>query len=395
MGYNISVSGLWFLKDSAATAELPEEFYKEYNISGRVYKYGTWIDFESLYISYWTGSTYIGMGVDDQGLIDPGTGWWGGFETYRYIDFGDASQEIDETLYNFLMLNAEQMNYNSVFTTVSGTYKFNHNINLFEMYTLDSVFYEGSMYGSMHKAYVVVPALAYGEMVGWNDEDFTNNNLSPENLVLIWMHQNTEEEILDLQLIYANNEWIKPEYQTFTFTETQEWPLERANDLLKYAIKVTAKGPNYTALNDALDRLAAAIAAKTGAELPLTLEEMLAATKENDIGGIQTVNVTLEGAGGELSNETSVSIKFQTASRELNYLCFSGGSPFRDNIRPDNPVLLKVQPVAYIWQSKEDSLAGYKINGSALINAGVGYENATEVVLKDGDVITLVSTNLD
>lgn len=274
MGYNIS--GLWFLKDSAATAELPEEFYKEYNISGRVYKYGTWIDFESLYISYWTGSTYIGMGIDDQGLIDPGTGWWGGFETYRYIDFGNVSQEVDETLYNFLMLNAEQMNYNSVFTTVSGTYKFNHNINLFEMYTLDSVFYEGSMYGSITKGYMVTPALMYGETVGWNDEDFTNNNLSPEDLVLVWMYQNTEEEILDLQLVYANNEWIKPEYQTFTFTETQEWPLERANDLLKYAIKATVKGPNYTALKDALDRLAAAIKNNIGGEAiyPFTIEEM-------------------------------------------------------------------------------------------------------------------------
>lgn len=77
------------------------------------------------------------------------------------------------------------MNYNSVFTTVSGTYKFNYNINLFEMYALNSVFYEGSMYGPITKGYVVTPALIYGETVGWSDEDFTNNNLSPEDLVLI------------------------------------------------------------------------------------------------------------------------------------------------------------------------------------------------------------------
>lgn len=192
---------------------------------------------------------------------------------------------------------------------------------------------------------------------------------------------------------YQNGVWSSEEARNFTLNN-KTLSKSLATYILANTESTASKGPNYTALNDALDRLAAAIAAKTGAELPLTLEEMLVAAKENDIDGIQTVNVTLEGAGGELSNETSVGIKFQTASRELNYLCFSGGSPFRDNIRPDN-LLLKVQPIAYIWQSKEDSLAGYKINGSALINAGVGYENATEVVLKDGDVITLISTNLD
>lgn len=56
---------------------------------------------------------------------------------------------------------------------------------------------------------------------------------------------------------------------------------------------VTSKAPNYTALDDALDRLAVAIAERTGAELPLTLEEMLAAAKE--IGQAALISFTISG----------------------------------------------------------------------------------------------------
>ena len=83
------------------------------------------------------------------------------------------------------------------------------------------------------------------------------------------------------ELVYINDTWIKPEYQKFTLE--QDLPTALINKMLKYITPVGSKGPNYTALNDALDRLAAAIAAKTGAELPLTLEDMLAAAK--GIGG--------------------------------------------------------------------------------------------------------------
>ena len=56
---------------------------------------------------------------------------------------------------------------------------------------------------------------------------------------------------------------------------------------------VTSKAPNYTALDDALDRLAVAIAERTGAELPLTLEEMLEAAKE--IGSAALISFTISG----------------------------------------------------------------------------------------------------
>lgn len=57
--------------------------------------------------------------------------------------------------------------------------------------------------------------------------------------------------------------------------------------------KEIVKGPNYIAFDDALDRLAVAIAERTGAELPLTLEEMLEAAKE--IGQAALISFTISG----------------------------------------------------------------------------------------------------
>ena len=76
------------------------------------------------------------------------------------------------------------------------------------------------------------------------------------------------------ELVYINDTWIKPEYQKFTLE--QDLPTALINKMLKYITPVGSKGPNYTALKNALDRLAAAIKNKIGGEAiyPFTIEEM-------------------------------------------------------------------------------------------------------------------------
>ena len=85
-------------------------------------------------------------------------------------------------------------------------------------------------------------------------------------------------------------------FQSFTITITGGTDVTNAqliSWLQENGTLVTSKAPNYTALDDALDRLAAAIAERTGAELPLTLEEMLAAAKE--IGQAALISFTISG----------------------------------------------------------------------------------------------------
>lgn len=173
---------------------------------------------------------------------------------------------------------------------------------------------------------------------------------------------------------------------------------------------------NKEQFNNDMNALSNAINEKTGGTEPMTISEMTNAVKSissgnedtiytellnGSYGSEQTVNITLNINGGGLSEQTEVAVKFGSQPSDdgdVDYyafdefsLCDSKNDTYyttADNLKID------VSPVAYIWQRKVDSLAGYRLNGS-FSNAGVGYANATKVDLKDGDVITLVSTSLD
>lgn len=118
-------------------------------------------------------------------------------------------------------------------------------------------------------------------------------------------------------------------------------------------------------------------------------------------GSEQTVNITLRASNGGLNEQTEVAVKFGSQpsdDSDTDYYAFEGSALYdskndtyyttADNLKID------VAPVAYIWQRKDDTLAGYSLNGMVFF-AGVGYANATKVDLKDGDIITLRSTGLD
>ena len=175
---------------------------------------------------------------------------------------------------------------------------------------------------------------------------------------------------------------------------------------------------NKEQFNNDMNALSNAINEKTGGTEPMTISEMANAVKSISSGGIdentlytellngsygneQTVNITLNTTGGGLSKQTEVAVKFGSQpsdDSDVDYFAYLESVLYDSKndayYHPSDNLKIDVSPVAYIWQRKVDSLAGYKLNGS-FSNAGVGYSNATKVDLKDGDVLTLVSTSLD
>lgn len=175
---------------------------------------------------------------------------------------------------------------------------------------------------------------------------------------------------------------------------------------------------NKEQFNNDMNALSNAINEKTGGTEPMTISEMTNAVKSISSGGVdedtiytellngsygseQTVNITLRASNGGLNEQTEVAVKFGSQpsdDSDTDYYAFDGSTLYdskndtyyttADNLKID------VSPVAYIWQRKDDTLAGYSLNGMVFF-AGVGYANATKVDLKDGDIITLRSTGLD
>lgn len=175
---------------------------------------------------------------------------------------------------------------------------------------------------------------------------------------------------------------------------------------------------NKEQFNNDMNALSNAINEKTGGTEPMTISEMLNAVKSISSGGVdedtlytellngsygseQTVNITLHTEGGPYSEQTAVAVKFGSQpsdDSDVDYYAFDAYFlvDSKNNIyytTADN-LKIDVPPVVYIWQRKVDSLAGYRLN-NLFYNAGVGYSNATKVDLKDGDVLSLVSTLLD
>lgn len=111
----------------------------------------------------------------------------------------------------------------------------------------------------------------------------------------------------------------------------------------------------------------------------------------------ETVNITLNGTlvTSATQNFTDVVIKFgtpPTSASDGEYNTAQGIRIYKDGEGKDS-WSLTVSPKAYIWQSYVDGNAGYRINDGSTITTGVGYANATEVILNDGDELTLVCAN--
>lgn len=146
-----------------------------------------------------------------------------------------------------------------------------------------------------------------------------------------------------------------------------------------------------------MSELAQTIAEKTGIELPLTIEEMIEA-----LGETSSVNITLDCAFGGYSNNSTVRVKFGSAptdNSDSDYYYKDGAFMVSRYNFDGAPGSITVQSKAYIWYTtvtgQEDNLVGYKLNNGSLITPGYGYSNATKIELKEGDILTLISTMLD
>lgn len=115
----------------------------------------------------------------------------------------------------------------------------------------------------------------------------------------------------------------------------------------------------------------------------------------------ETVSITLKGRGvsSASGNYTHPRIKFGSApTSDGDYDYYASGYTVLITGNDEEidtyltPIAITTSPIAYIWQEYVDSAAGYKINDGSTITTGVGYANATQIDLNDGDAITLVAT---
>lgn len=146
-----------------------------------------------------------------------------------------------------------------------------------------------------------------------------------------------------------------------------------------------------------MGKMADYIAERCGVEPPLTIEEMIEA-----LGETSSVNITLDCAFGGYSNNSTVRVKFGSAptdNSDSDYYYKDGAFMVSRHLIDGAPGSITVQSKAYIWYTtltgQEDNLVGYKLNNGSLITPGYGYSNATKIELKEGDILTLISTQLD
>lgn len=146
-----------------------------------------------------------------------------------------------------------------------------------------------------------------------------------------------------------------------------------------------------------MEKMADCIAQRCDVELPLTIEEMIEV-----LGEISSVNITLDCAFGGYSNNSTVRVKFglaPTDNSDSDYYYQDGAFMVSRYGFDGAPGSITVQSKAYIWYTtitgQEDNLVGYKLNNGSVITPGYGYSNATKIELKEGDILTLISTMLD
>ena len=326
-----TIKGLWLLKDSIITWEgLPIGYKNTININGRVFKSGSWNNFtqirvveDSQFPGWKNQIVPISEGGKDINLIDMNFKWWTGFEYDQFIYFGEEPQEIDEVVFTLITENATEHNYNDFFVTLNGNFVWKKQINENDKF-LNYMFYisgsavEPDQNGIMDGFMILTPdeemAGAYGCKAGvwtlgriiinfnteeqtfgfyqegaWTSDDirsFTLNNVETSKSLAQYILENTEGQPSNKDLLINKlNELanaIKNRHQSLTLPMKLEAMVYSLGGDVR-DVPELSKDAFFYLMNEMAD----AISTYNNVELPLTIEEMIAALS----GVLKTFNI--------------------------------------------------------------------------------------------------------
>lgn len=300
------------------------------NINGRVFKSGSWNNFtqirvveDSQFPGWKNQIVPISEGGKDINLIDMNFKWWTGFEYDQFIYFGEEPQEIDEVVFTLITENATEHNYNDFFVTLNGNFVWKKQINENDKF-LNYMFYisgsavEPDQNGIMDGFMILTPdeemAGAYGCKAGvwtlgriiinfnteeqtfgfyqegaWTSDDirsFTLNNVETSKSLAQYILENTEGQPSNKDLLINKlNELanaIKNRHQSLTLPMKLEAMVYSLGGDVR-DVPELSKDAFFYLMNEMAD----AISTYNNVELPLTIEEMIAALS----GVLKTFNI--------------------------------------------------------------------------------------------------------